>query len=295
MNKLNQNVPKGKASSEVFKTPGWIQNFARLTKGKAIIRLSVLFIITVFLGIQIPKIQFDYNFNSFFPEGDEELAYYEQLNESFGEFNDFLFIVLKSDEPTSKPFLLEVSHTIDSLMKWDQVQDIQSMFDLNRIQITPFGLNEIKLVNPNKEISDNESLKQLLSGRFLGKDNKSMLFMLRHKAFTSKEEGDLFFERLEAYLFSKFNDDQLVSGKIQMQHDFTKKFEQELAKLLLLALAFAIIVLSVLFRSFKGVVAPIVTLLVCIIWTMGFISLTGKAIDVMVVIKIGRASCRERV
>ncbi|MFY0592661.1 efflux RND transporter permease subunit [Roseivirga sp.] len=284
MNKVNQNVPKGKASSEVFKSPKWVQRFAPITKQKAIIRLSILLIITVFLGLQIPKIKFDYDFNSFFPEGDEELAYYERLNDSFGEFNDFLFIVLKSEEPTSSAFLKETYETIDSLNRILKVLEVQSLFDLRRIQITPFGINQVNLVHPKSDIEANESLSKILSGKFLGRDENSMLLMLRHEAFQTKKAGDLFYNELNNYLKSIYGHEFLISGKIQMQYDFTRKFEKELANLLTIALAFAILILLLLFKSFKGVVIPILTLVICIVWTMGFISLSGKAIDVMVVI-----------
>ena len=69
-----------------------------------------------------------------------------------------------------------------------------------------------------------------------------------------------------------------------MQHDFTKKLEKELTMLLLLALVFVIIVLSLLFKTLKGVILPLAALVLSIVWTMGFLALTGKSIDVLVVI-----------
>lgn len=284
MNKLNQIVTKGKPSHEVFKSPKWIQNFASLNRGKATFRLIFVFIITLCLATQIPKLQFNYDFDSFFPEGDEDLAYYEMLNQEFGEFNDFLFVVLQSEKSREKSFLKAANKTIKSIQKWPQVKDIQSVFDLKKIQITPFGINQIDLVKASQNISESALLEKLISGRYFGKDDQSMLFILRHEAFTDKKDADMFFQDLNVYLKSMFDQDFLLSGKIQMQHDFTQKLEQELSRLLLLAVLFVILVLSALFRSLKGIIIPLLTLSVTLIWTMGFLSLMGKSIDVMVVI-----------
>lgn len=284
MNKLNQNVTKGKPSREVFKSPIWIQNFATITKAKATIRLTFLFIVTLCLAFQIPKLQFNYDFDSFFPKGDKDLAYNEMLNDEFGEFNDFLFVVLKTEKPRSKSFLTQANTTIENIRSWAQIEDIQSIFDLKKIQVTPFGINQIKLVSPTRDLSSTPSFESMIRGRFLGRDEQSMLFMIRHKAFEDKEEADSFYKDLSLYLQSMFGQDYLISGKIQMQHDFTQKLEEELSRLLLIALAFVVVVLTLLFRSPKGVAIPILTLVITIIWTMGLLSLMGKSIDVMIVI-----------
>lgn len=284
MNKLNQNVTNGKTSDEVFKSPKWIQNFATLTRRKAAVRLIFLFIITICLALQIPKLKFNYDFDSFFPEGDEDLAYYEMLNDEFGEFNNFLFVVLKTKNPKDKSFLTQANITIERIRTWPQVQDIQSLFDLKKIQITPFGVNQIKMIRADKDLPETSAVIKAIKGRYLGRDEQSMLFMLRHEAFADKKAADVFFKDLNTYLQSMFNEGYLLSGKIQMEHDFTEKLEQELSRLLLVALAFVLLVLLVLFRSLKGVAMPILALITTLIWTMGFLSLMGKSIDVMVVI-----------
>lgn len=284
MNKLNQNVTKGKTSAEVFQSPGWIQDFATLNKRKASIRLGVLILITLFFCIQIPKLDFDYNFNSFFPEGDEDLAYYEMLNDEFGEFNNFLFVVSQHESPRSQASLSQLNSTIERLKTWNEIEGIRSPFSSAKIQITPFGINQIELVSPDKGFSDAELARSKLLGKFFGRDDESIMFVIRHQAFQKKKEADQFFSKLNTYLKSMFQEDYLISGKIQMQHDFTLKLENELSKMLTLASVFVIIVLLLLFRSFKGIVIPIITLLATLIWTMGLISITGKSIDIMVVI-----------
>ena len=153
MNKLNQNVTNGKRTSEVFRIPKWIENFASLNKKKALIRLFILLAITLFFGAQIPKLKFNYDFDSFFPRGDDNLTYYESLNDEFGEFNDFLFVVLKHKKPTDTVALKVAHKTIKDLKLWPDISGIQSPFETKKFQVTPFGINSIRLISPQKVVS----------------------------------------------------------------------------------------------------------------------------------------------
>lgn len=284
MNKLNQNVTNGKPTSEVFRAPKWIEKFGTLNKKKAVGRLFILLIITSFFGTQIPRLQFNYDFDSFFPKGDDDLTYYESLSEEFGEFNDFLFIVLKNNNPTDTIALKLAYQTIEDLKAQPGVSDIQSPFDTKRFQVTPFGINNIRLISPQKEVSQELIKSNRLDGKFFGRDGQSMLFIIRHQAFEDNSASETFMTDLRQYLDALHGDNYLISGKIQMQNDFTKKLEKELSMLLLFALVFVVLVLSLIFKTFKGVVLPLAALLLSIIWTMGFLALTGKSIDVLVVI-----------
>lgn len=284
MNKLNQNVTNGQRTSEVFRAPKWIENFGTLTKRKAIIRLFILLSLTVLFLTQIPKLQFDYDFDSFFPQGDEDLAYYDNLNEEFGEFNNFLFTVIKSVDLADSSILKKIHDTTLDLKSWKEILEVQSPFDASKIQVTPFGVNPIKLISPEKGISKEFIDEHHLVGKFFGHDGNSLMFIVRHEAFENNQQSKNFLFKLRSYLSNQGYEDYILSGKVQMQHDFTKKLESELSMLLMLASIFIIVVLALFFRSIKGVMIPVITLLVCIIWTMGFLALTGKAIDVLVVI-----------
>ncbi len=283
MNKLKQNVTKGKVSSEVFQETNWIVNFATLSKQKSLIRLTLLAIITIFLCFQIPKLRFNYDFDSFFPRGDEDLAYYEMLNEKFGEYNNFLFVVSKHTNPLSEQSLSQISSTIKQLETWSEIKSIDSPLSAQKIQITPFGINTINLIT-TKGASVSTVQKNGLVGKFFGRDGKSTMLIIRHEAFDEKKEADLFFRKLSDYLEKALNQNHLISGKIQMQHDFTLKLENELSRMLILSLLFVVTLLTLLFRSTKGVIIPMLTLLITLVWTMGFLALTGKPIDIMVVI-----------
>lgn len=252
-------------------------------RGKSSFALILLLILTALLGSQLSKLQFNYSFNSFFPEGDDELEYYEQFNQEFGQFNDFLFVVLKSEDVFSEEFRLQINELEGRLSELNETESIINPFKLNGIQINPLGVNTYSLIG-NSSRPDKEKLEQFkLYGNLFGRDDESVMLFLRHIEFDQKKLGDVYYLKIQKLIADSGFSDSIVSGKVQMQYDFTQKLEQELGNLLLVSLAVVVLILIVLFRSIKGLLLSLLILLLTLVWTMGLMAVTGKTIDVMVV------------
>ncbi len=254
-----------------------------VSRAKSLIALGLLIGLTILFSSQLHKLKFNYSFNSFFPEGDDELEYYEQFIKEFGQYNDFLFIVLKSSAPLDTSFIQKTDQLKVSLESLLQTESVISPYDLKGVQITPLSVNTYPLINRN-EPPDQQKLKDLnLYGNFFGRDNESVMLFLRHIEFNEKKAGDLYYQEILQTIADSGFSDSIVSGKIQMQYDFTLKLENELGNLLIGSIIVIFLILLILFRSIKGLVLPLLVLILTLVWTMGLMALTGKSIDVMVV------------
>lgn len=240
--------------------------------------------LTLLFGWQLKNLKFDYAFESFFPKGDPDLAYYEQIIDDFGQENDFLFLAIKDLELDQSDTWLQLYQLENKLEDLPEIQWVQSVFDESILQITPLGINQASWIKPKgpsislSKLIENESLKY-----YFGKDESSIIMILRHITFTSKEEADQFYIKLKRWLPQNTRSPFELSGKIQMQNDFTSLLEKELGKLLAAGLILAIISLIIIFRSIKGVLLPFIIMLSSVVWTMGIMAVSGKEIDVMVV------------
>lgn len=254
-----------------------------VSRVKSMIALSLLIGLTILFSSQLHKLKFNYSFNSFFPEGDDELEYYEQFIKEFGQYNDFLFVVLKSSTPLDTGFIQKTDNLKANLESLPQTERVISPYDLKGIQITPLSVNTYSLISRNQP-PDEQKLKELnLYGNFFGRDNESIMLFLRHIEFKEKKAGDLYYQEVLKAITDSGLSDSIVSGKIQMQYDFTLKLENELGNLLIGSIIVIFLILLVLFRSIKGLILPLLVLILTLVWTMGLMALTGKSIDVMVV------------
>ena len=253
-----------------------------VNKKQAYFGLLILLLVTTGFAYQIRHLQFNDNFDLFFPEGDKDLEYYQKINEEFGVFNNFLFIALKDSNVYEDDFLKRLEKLTITLEKLPQSTLVTSATNFQRYQITPFGLNRFNVINPNKdlikaEVKENDQLY----GQFFGKDDISTGLILRHIPFTNRKEADTFYLGLLNTLESQAFTNTVISGKIQAQHDFTLRLQGELGLLLGASILLVIIMLAIVFKTIRGVIIPLVTLVTTLIWMFGFFALTGKQIDVL--------------
>ena len=105
MNKLNQKVSNEKSDSDKNLLEDFLIRAVTKIVHSPKLSLGITLLITSFLGTHLTSLKFDYDFNSFFPKGNPDLAFYEDMNQDFGEYNNFLFINIQSDSIRTKKVL----------------------------------------------------------------------------------------------------------------------------------------------------------------------------------------------
>ena len=220
----------------------------------------------------------------FFPDGDPDKDYYQEIYTNFGMYNDFLYIALFDEDVYSTTFLQQMDAITRELEAWPEVTALATPTNLTRLQITPFGVNRTRQINIDKPLPADEVMaNDELIGQFFARDGGSAAMILRHQAFTVKEEADQFHQKLKAYLNNQGFAEVVISGKIQAQDEFVKRLEQELGFNLALALALVALVLWLIFKTFKGVWISLLTLFITVIWSMSLFGLFNRPLDVMMV------------
>jgi uncharacterized protein len=253
-------------------------------KSSAYLGLSIILLITCAFGFQMKSLKFSDNFDAFFPEGDKALEYYLTLTKEFGVYNDFVFIALEGDDVFSPEFLTKIDSLTHRLESLEKSVTVISPTNFKRYQLTPFGVNSFNVINPSQGI--NEALvktESQLYGQFFGKNDKSVGIILRHSEFKDKRKADEFYSLLLTTLDQSGFPNPIISGKIQAQHDFSLRLKNEIGLLLGAAILLIMIMLALVFKTLRGVIIPLITLLITLIWIFGFFGLTGRPIDVLAI------------
>ena len=251
-----------------------------MNKKNARFGLLIIGLITAFFALQIPKVKFNYDFNAFFPKGDPDLAYYEQITAEFGMYDDFLFVALFGADIHDPAFLQQVEDATHTLEAWPEIERVLSPTNYEKFQITPFGINRVPVYKGNGSLLNDSDMKGLL----LARDEGSVCLILQHEFFHIKREGDVFHQKLQNYLTDSDFADFLVSGKVQAQDEFVKRLEQDLGFNLAMAMVLVVIALFVLFKTARGIWIPLLTLGITCLWNTGIYGLLGKELDVLMVI-----------
>ncbi|WP_238531636.1 hypothetical protein [Nitritalea halalkaliphila] len=116
--------------------------------------LLALGISLLFVALR-PTPTFDYDFEGFFPRGDESLLYYQDFRERFQNDNDYLLIAVQAPETVwDREFLGEVEALQEALRELPAVLSVQSALDLEELRAGAFGLRRSKYI----QFEDEEEL-----------------------------------------------------------------------------------------------------------------------------------------
>lgn len=252
-----------------------------------------LFGFGIFLSVLIlifpPTLSFDYDFEQFFPQDDPDLAFYQQFERDFESDNDYLLIALQNDQGslTEKPFLEKSYAVKNEISTLPGVDTLISILDLEIPVIGLFGISYSKVLNWNNAELLNQSKSNLdqFKGSLVSSDGESLLFLIKNDPNLSKEQGDSLYREIQEVFLENEIRPKAVAGKIQTQGDFVTLMQTEFGLFLGASLVLILLTLVLIFRSWWGVLVPILVLGIGILWAFSMILFSGKQLDLMSVMQ----------
>lgn len=255
---------------------------------------TLLFFFAILTGIllyQLQYLDFDYDYEKYFPQSDDSKIHYEEFKEQYGTDSDFLLIGIENNKGLfQKSFLDSVKKMGDELKSDFLVKFVASPVH-NCGYYKKVGLGGV-LFKPyldleKKEISKEDSLRiygnDKVLGSLLAKNGKSLCVFLQTKENLNKDEAShilsLIEQKKNQYNFDVFR----VAGRVLGQTYFIEKMITELGVFISTSILLLIGFLYVSFRSWWGVVIPLAIVLVSMIWTLAIMFLTGKSFDLLMV------------
>ena len=240
-------------------------------------------------------LQFNYDFEQFFPADHPETTFYREFRETFGSDNDFLIVGFEGEGLTSA-FLAEVDAQVDALKALPGVESVQSPTRLKLPVRDPlsgmaFQRPLLSWDNDSTLAKDVARLRQRddVMGTFVSPSGRAVALTLEHTDGSSKAGCD----SLAAAVAAWENDvhaskssilDVHVSGRAVAQAYYVGVMEREVAWFVSVGIVLLVAFLWFAFRTVWGVMVPLTVVLMSGLWTLGIMVATGKAVDVMTVV-----------
>jgi len=236
------------------------------------------------------KLKFDYDFESFFPTGDPDLEIYQQFRKTFEYDNEFVLIAFENKEGIFRQdFLEKVQWFSDSLRNVRHITSVASPTNLDYLVIGPLGPVKqpyLHVDEPGFYAADSAriySSKELV-GTFFATDRNSVCLYVKTTEGIAKLPSDTLLAHMNGMIASQNFDAVHMAGKINGQKVYLDRLQNEFLIFFLSSFVLVVIFLYISFRSFWGVWVPILIVLLSIIWTLGLMQMTGKALDIMTVL-----------
>ncbi len=253
---------------------------------KAIVKFKWLIIaavlgLTVFFGYQFKNITINSDVISSLPDDDPAAKLYKNIGTEFGG-NDMGMIALETDNIFTAEVLEHVKQITDSLKITEGVSTVTSITDVLDIKSDEFGIEIGKLVDEYdlpKTQSQLDSLKdyvfskEMYKGSIVSEDGTATLVIFTMLDGTDKEAlAKDIRKKVEALNLPE----KLYFGGLPMM--MNEISDLILSDIIWLIPAVFLLIAFILFLSFKtarGVILPLLTAGIAVIWTIGLMVLTG--------------------
>lgn len=261
--------------------------------------IAVILAITALNIFFIFKLQFNYDFESFFSASDGETTYYFNFRDNFENDSDYNLIGIENEEGIFQPdFLLRVDSLCKDLKKVKYAEKVQSITTSKTFLASSYSITPIKLLHLDDfsrlsgDSSNIYSLKELV-GTLVSEDAKALAILVKKVNMPPSDTVDRieikaretkFVEQVEATIAKYEFDDVHLAGRIKAENYYVEKMKWEIVFFVGSSVVLIIFFLYMAFKSLWGVVLPMFIVFLSVIWCMGFISIAGQKIDIMTVL-----------
>ena len=265
------------------------QNSPLVYRKPSIITVIVITAITFFMGWRASQMEFDYNFETFFPKDDPATLKFLEHRDQFITDNDYVLIAIRNEKGVfQKDFLTKINRLTKRIEEQTWAEYVVSPSNIAFPVKDPlFGmLSNVPYLHfdkPKKYESDSTRIfnSPELAGSYFSSDGKSILIYVRHTSRLG-ENGcrGLAANTNEILAEFEFNEHH-IAGRCDAQVYYIDLMQTELVLFVGASVLLIILFLFLSYRSLWGVWVPAVVIITAVIWTLGLMELTGKKIDMI--------------
>ncbi|MDB5236866.1 MAG: hypothetical protein JWR44_3859, partial [Hymenobacter sp.] len=226
-----------------------------------------------------------------YPAGDPDLEFYQGYTQRFGNDNDYLLLGVEA--PPGKTvfdpgFLVTVDSLTQLARRQPNVRHVTSPTTLVNTVVEGLGVFSLPYLHPAEPArrADDSTLIYRtpgLVGNVFSPDARAVSLVLQLTPDLEKPPGDSLFAALRAGFARLGLPQERVhfAGRIVAQSVFVDRLKWELVVFMSLSVLLVTGLLWLTFRTWWGVVLPLIVVLGAILWGLGIMAAFGVTIDLM--------------
>jgi len=237
--------------------------------------------ITVFLGIQIPKVKINSDVISSLPATDPDAVLLKNIGEKFGG-NRIGMVILDCGDVFTTEVLQHVKQITDSISQTQGISSVSSLTNAIDIKESDEGMEIGRLVDEYDLPDSPEELallkertlsNEMYRGAIVSEDGTATIVI-----FTLYDDADI--QKVAEAVKGKTTAMSLpekiyYAGSPMMITSISRLISADLKLLFPIALLVIALVLLVSFKSFRGVILPLLVCIISIVWVIGIMGLGG--------------------
>lgn len=243
--------------------------------------------VTVFFGFQLTELKINADIMSSLPDDDPAALLYKDIGKEFGG-NDMGMIALETDNIFKTEVLQHVKQITDTLRSIPGVSTVTSLTDILDIRGEEWGIEITRLIDEYDIPDTKEELdklrervfaKDMYRGAIVSEDATTTLII--YTTFDDADKQDIAKEIKENITSLNLPEKVYFAGLPMMMNDVSDLIRLDIIKLIPIVVLVIATILWFSFRSVRGIVLPLITSGIAIIWALGLMPLFGYELTII--------------
>ena len=238
-------------------------------------------VITLILGIFLPRLTFNFEFENLFPSKHTGLQFFQDNIKEFGFDNDYISImVLPESTIYDTAFVQSVQAVSDSLKTLDHIGFVYSAFDLKKLIKSPLGPTGFPLFNRPERVAQDSAY--VANDPYLSRiihQHKLLTILIKHDHMDGPAVQTLV-DGIQGVMQQSGLDHRII-GKVPAKREFVRLIKIDFSIFLGLSLIFCSLTLWFISKKIQQTFLPLLISAITLVWTFGLMALLDIQIDIL--------------
>jgi hypothetical protein len=233
------------------------------------------------------KLKFAFSFEQFFPQGDEDLEYFQEFIQHFETDDNFLLIAVRRKQGVFEQQFLQQFH--DFTLKSRELPHVRQSISLTKFGYpvkTPFAITTVPAIHVDQPaLYESDRQRLLQDERFvhnlISEDGTALIIYLKLVDAIQLEQAKELMQALtklaESYDFDSYH----LLGRPFFQTQLVEMEMEEVSKSAVISGILVSIIFFFIFRRFWGVVIANVSILMGMLLFVGYLGAFGRELSAM--------------
>lgn len=251
-------------------------------------RLPVIILFAVFSAVAVYgcfNLKFSFDFQQFFPRGDEDLAFFLEFIEEFEGDDNFLLVALER-EPSifDSTFLAQAHEFALATRDLPEVESVQSLTTFGYPVKTPFAITTIPAIHrEDPSFYPTDSARIMQDERFVGnlinKRGTALVIALKTPSLIGLEESRSLMTGLEDLVQQYDFPDHHYLGPAYFQKELVEMQVREVAVSAIISGLLVAFIMFLLFRRPLGIAVALTSIGLGLLLFMGLLGILGRELN----------------
>lgn len=249
--------------------------------------IAVVFAITVGLASFLPRMEFDASIENMMPQDDPVLAELQDAVADFGS-QDLFFIAIESDDVFRPATLQKIADLTAALEEVPAVKGVENPFNVQMVESSFFGIEIAPMAAEVPQTADEiEAFKARIlaspyGGRLITADGRGAALMLDVEWDLEGNNREKVINEIISVVEGYIGPEEIhMVGDAYILHYTEQAMKRDLRNLVPIVVLVIATTLYFTFRSFLGVLVPLLTVGAALIWTVGLMIWYGIPVSMI--------------